>query len=64
MRCTRLCPLKPGSDTALGLAAVQDIVGGVAFCGIRGEQVAEARLGQGEVYSEAEAGFRQDRVSP
>jgi hypothetical protein len=44
-------------EPALGFIDVHDIVEGVASCGIRGEQVAEARLGQGGVCPEVEAGF-------
>ena len=50
-------------ELPLGLASVQDTVGGVAFCGIRGEQVAETELGQGGVCSEAETGLGRGVVS-
>ena len=36
-----------------GLATVHDTVEGMAFCGIRGGQEADARIGRGEVCSEA-----------
>jgi hypothetical protein len=69
-----LSRLKPCSDErgnlpeavvelALGLVAVQDTVGGVAFCGIRGEQVAETKLGRGGVCSEAKTGLERGVVS-
>jgi hypothetical protein len=43
---------------------MQDTVKEVAYYGIRGEQVAKARLRRGEVCSEAEASFGRDSVSP
>jgi hypothetical protein len=38
-----------------GLAAVHDKIKGVAFCGIHGEQVAEAKLGRGVISSRGSA---------
>jgi hypothetical protein len=51
------------AEPSLGLDAVQDTVKGVAFCGIHGEQVAEAGLGRGRVCSEAKADHGQGVVS-
>jgi hypothetical protein len=51
------------AELALGLAAMQDTVEGVAFYGIRGGQVAEAELGRGRVCFEAEANLKRGIVS-
>jgi hypothetical protein len=47
----------------LGLVGVQDTVKGVASCGIRRDQIAEAELGRGEVCSEVEASLGRGGVS-
>jgi hypothetical protein len=43
------------AEPAMGLIDVQDTVGGLALCGICGEQAAEAGLRRGRVCFEAEA---------
>jgi hypothetical protein len=43
------------AEPSLGLVDMQDTVGGVVFCRIRGEQVAEVGLGRGRICSKAEA---------
>jgi hypothetical protein len=50
------------TEPASGFIDARHTVEGVASCGIRGEQVAEARLGRGEVCPEVEAGYGRDEA--
>jgi hypothetical protein len=51
------------AEPALGFATVHNTVEGVASCGIRREQVAEAELGRGGICFEAQTDFRRGVVS-
>jgi hypothetical protein len=55
--------LEAVAEPSLGPVDVQDTVGGVVFCGIRGEQVAEAGLRRGRICSKAEADLGRGVVS-
>jgi hypothetical protein len=48
------------TEPALGFVDTRHTVEGVASCGIRGDQVAEAGLGRGRVCLEVEAGYGRD----
>jgi hypothetical protein len=52
------------TELAPGFIDVRVTVEGVAYCGIRGEQVAEVGLGRGGVCPETKVGFERGRALP